>query len=113
MASGIWLIKGYLCRSLNPLLVSAGEPERPDQPRSRPTGNKFKWIGLLCHRPQDHPFRLGAGSAANNICRLLPAFKLAADRAKVFPEARRRHLVEHYAAFNLTPDAAVFAAGGA
>lgn len=44
---------------------------------------------------------------------LLPAFKLVADRAKVFPEVRRKHLIEHYTAFNLTPDDAIFAAGGA
>jgi hypothetical protein len=47
------------------------------------------------------------------LASLLPAFKLVADRARVFPDVRRQHLIEHYTAFNLTPDDAVFAAAGA
>ena len=44
---------------------------------------------------------------------LLPAFKLVADKAKVFPELRRQHLIENFALFGLVPDEAVFVAAGA
>ena len=44
---------------------------------------------------------------------LLPAFKVVADKAKVFPELRRQHLIENYALFGLTPDEAVLKVAGA
>jgi len=44
---------------------------------------------------------------------LLPAFKLVADQAKVFPVLRRQHLIENYALFGLKPDETTFIAAGA
>ena len=44
---------------------------------------------------------------------LLPAFKLVADQAKVFPEIRREHMIENYALFGLKPDETTFVAAGA
>ena len=44
---------------------------------------------------------------------LLPAVKVVCDKAKVFPEIRRQHLIENYALFGLKPDNDVFVIAGA
>jgi hypothetical protein len=44
---------------------------------------------------------------------LVPAFKIVADQAKLFPALRREHLIENYALFGLVPDEPVLQLAGA